>query len=186
MRPHEDRLKNMAVASNPQLTNRSQIRVAQLSLDYTGIDTGMTRRASLNVAKAMNILGASKPAETNITGLALTNPVSLTFLRTGASFSQTNEWPWKIGSVVSTTGQFSPDTLPTSEQIAFGAQRFALGYQPGTPRASTCVAARRIRAGCRRWARGFACRMRSTTASICRWRAPSAMRRSKARHAVRA
>ncbi|MDR5881484.1 POTRA domain-containing protein [Caballeronia sp. LZ032] len=127
----EDRLKNMAVASNPQLTNRSQIRVAQLSLDYTGIDTGMTRRASLNVAKAMNILGASKSAETNITGLALTNPVSLTFLRTGASFSQTNEWPWKIGSVISTTGQFSPDTLPTSEQIAFGAQRFALGYQPG-------------------------------------------------------
>ncbi|MDR5760390.1 POTRA domain-containing protein [Caballeronia sp. LZ035] len=127
----EDRLKNMAVASNPQLTNRSQIRVAQLSLDYTGIDTGMTRRASLNVAKAMNILGASKTAETNISGLALTNPVSLTFLRTGASFSQTNEWPWKIGSVVSMTGQFSPDTLPTSEQIAFGAQRFALGYQPG-------------------------------------------------------
>ncbi|MDR5782286.1 POTRA domain-containing protein [Caballeronia sp. LZ065] len=127
----EDRLKNVAVASNPQLTNRSQIRVAQLSLDYTGIDTGMTRRASLNVAKAMNILGASKTAETNITGLALTNPVSLTFLRTGASFSQTNEWPWKIGSVVSMTGQFSPDTLPTSEQIAFGAQRFALGYQPG-------------------------------------------------------
>jgi hemolysin activation/secretion protein len=29
------------------------------------------------------------------------------------------------------TGQYSPDTLPTSEQIAFGATRFALGYQPG-------------------------------------------------------
>ncbi|SAL79062.1 polypeptide-transport-associated domain-containing protein [Caballeronia peredens] len=127
----EDRLKNTIVEGNPQLTNRSQIRVAQLSLDYTSVQIGMTRRASLNVAKAMNILGASKTAETNIAGLALTNPVSLTFLRTGASFSESREWPWKIGTVVSMTGQLSPDTLPTSEQIAFGAQRFALGYQPG-------------------------------------------------------
>lgn len=29
------------------------------------------------------------------------------------------------------TGQFSPVSLPTTEQIAFGAQRFALGYEPG-------------------------------------------------------
>jgi hemolysin activation/secretion protein len=29
------------------------------------------------------------------------------------------------------TGQYSPDSLPTSEQISFGAQRFAQGYEPG-------------------------------------------------------
>jgi hemolysin activation/secretion protein len=40
-------------------------------------------------------------------------------------------WPLKIGTAVAFTGQYSPDSLPTSEQIAFGAQRFALGYQPG-------------------------------------------------------
>jgi hemolysin activation/secretion protein len=127
----EDRLKNMEIASNPQLTQRSQIRVAQIALDYTSIAANVVRRANINVAKAMNIFGASKTAETNIEGLALTNPVSLTFFRSGATVSQTNEWPFKISTVVSATGQYSPDTLPTSEQISFGAGRYAAGYQPG-------------------------------------------------------
>ncbi|MDR5774070.1 MULTISPECIES: POTRA domain-containing protein [unclassified Caballeronia] len=127
----EDRLKNTIVAGNPQLSQRSQIRVAQLQLDYTGIATGVVRRASVNVAKAFDVLGASKSADTNIAGYAPVNPVSLTFVRTGASYTQSNEWPMKIGTALSLTGQYSPDSLPTSEQVSFGAQRFALGYQPG-------------------------------------------------------
>jgi hemolysin activation/secretion protein len=127
----EDRLKNTTLDPAPQLTQRSQVRVAQLSLDYVGVQNGTTRRANFNVAKAMNVFGASKTAETNIQGLALTNPVSLTFFRSGATYVQSNEWPFKIGTVVSMTGQYSPDTLPTSEQIAFGAGRYAAGYQPG-------------------------------------------------------
>jgi hemolysin activation/secretion protein len=59
------------------------------------------------------------------------SPISLTFVRTGATFTQTNEWPFKIGTSVSLTGQYSPDSLPTSEQISFGSTRYALGYQPG-------------------------------------------------------
>ncbi|BAO89966.1 ShlB/FhaC/HecB family hemolysin secretion/activation protein [Caballeronia cordobensis] len=127
----EDRLKNTVVAGNPYLAQRSQVRVAQAQLDYVGIGTGVVRRASFNVAKAFDVLGASKSAQTNIAGYAPVNPVSLTFVRTGATYTQSDEWPWKIGTVVSMTGQYSPDTLPTSEQISFGAQRFALGYQPG-------------------------------------------------------
>lgn len=127
----EDRLKNTIAAGNPYLSQRSQIRVAQVQLDYTGIGAGVVRRASFNVAKAFDVLGASKSVQTNIAGYAPVNPVSLTFVRTGATYTQSNEWPWKIGTVVSMTGQYSPDTLPTSEQISFGAQRFALGYQPG-------------------------------------------------------
>ena len=113
------------------LALRSQVRVVQAQLDYADTRTGQTRRASFNVAKAFDVLGASKAGETNIPGVIETNPVSLTFVRTGASFSQTNEWPFKIGTAVALTGQYSPDSLPTSEQIAFGAQRFALGYEPG-------------------------------------------------------
>jgi hemolysin activation/secretion protein len=127
----EDRLKNTVAAGNPELAQRSQIRVTQLQVDWTRIDTGVTRRASFNVAKAFDVLGASKSAETNIAGYAPANPVSLTFVRTGATYSQSNEWPFKIGTVLSATGQYSPDTLPSSEQISFGAQRFAQGYQPG-------------------------------------------------------
>jgi hemolysin activation/secretion protein len=113
------------------LSLRSQVRVVQAQLDYAATRTRQTRRASFNVAKAFDVLGASKAGETNIPGVIETNPVSLTFVRTGASFSQTNEWPFKIGTAVALTGQYSPDSLPTSEQIAFGAQRFALGYEPG-------------------------------------------------------
>lgn len=113
------------------LSLRSQVRVVQTQLDYAATRSGQTRRASFNVAKAFDVLGASKAGETNIPGVIETNPVSLTFVRTGASFSQTNEWPFKIGTAVALTGQYSPDSLPTSEQIAFGAQRFALGYEPG-------------------------------------------------------
>jgi hemolysin activation/secretion protein len=110
---------------------RSQIRVVQAQVDYADSRAGQTRRASLNVAKAFDLLGASKAGESNIPGVIEANPASITFVRTGASFSQTNEWPFKIGTAIALTGQYSPDSLPTSEQIAFGAQRFALGYQPG-------------------------------------------------------
>jgi len=113
------------------LSLRSQVRVVQAQLDYADMRPGQTRRASFNIAKAFDVLGASKAAETNLPGVTETNPVSLTFVRTAASFSQTNEWPFKIGTAVALAGQYSPDSLPTSEQIAFGAQRFALGYEPG-------------------------------------------------------
>ncbi|WP_144154033.1 ShlB/FhaC/HecB family hemolysin secretion/activation protein [Paraburkholderia sp. BCC1885] len=114
-----------------QIGLRSQVRVLQLQADYTSVQTGQVRKASVNVAQAFNILGASKSGDSNIPGVVETNPVSLTFTRTGASFSQTNEWPLKIGTAVAMTGQYSPDSLPTSEQISFGAQHFAQGYEPG-------------------------------------------------------
>ncbi|WP_277185256.1 ShlB/FhaC/HecB family hemolysin secretion/activation protein [Caballeronia sp. BR00000012568055] len=127
----QDRLKNTVVEGNPMLSQHSQIRVTQLQLDYTAIGTGVTRRMSVNVAKAFDVLGASKGTDTNIVGYAPVNPVSLTFVRTGATYTQNNDWPFGIGTAVSATGQYSPDTLPTSEQVSFGAQHYAAGYQPG-------------------------------------------------------
>lgn len=125
----EDRYNNQQTGA--QIGLRSQVRVMQLQADYTSVQTGQVRRASINVAKAFDILGASKSGDSNVPGQPVNNPASITFVRTGASFSQTNEWPLKIGTTVSVTGQYSPVSLPTSEQISFGAQRFAQGYQPG-------------------------------------------------------
>ncbi len=103
----EDRMKNMAIATNPQLTNRSQVRVAQIALDFTGVQPDVTRRANLTLSKAMDVFGASKTTETNIPGLALTNPISLTFFKSGATYTQTNVWPFKIGTTVQMTSQFA-------------------------------------------------------------------------------
>ncbi|MFM0070924.1 POTRA domain-containing protein [Paraburkholderia sediminicola] len=125
----EDRYNNHDTGA--QIGFRSQVRVLQLQADYTNVETGQVRRASINVAKAFDILGASKSGDSNVPGSTVTNPASINFVRTGASFSQTNEWPLKIGTAVSLTGQYSAASLPTSEQISFGAQRFAQGYEPG-------------------------------------------------------
>ncbi|HEY3599608.1 MAG TPA: POTRA domain-containing protein [Paraburkholderia sp.] len=125
----EDRYHNRDTGT--QIGLRSQVRVLQLQADYAGADAGQVRKASVNVAKAFNVLGASKGGDSNVPGFVPQNPASITFVRTGASFSQSNDWPLGIGTTVAATGQFSPDSLPTSEQISFGAQRFALGYQPG-------------------------------------------------------
>ena len=114
-----------------QYGERSQVRVLQLEADYAAVQPGEVRKASFIVAKAFNVLGASKSVDTNIPGVALDNPTSLNFIRTDASFSQTNDWPLGFGTAVAGTAQYSPVTLPTSEQVAFGAQRFAQGYQPG-------------------------------------------------------
>ncbi|MFM0731373.1 POTRA domain-containing protein [Paraburkholderia sediminicola] len=125
----EDRYNNQDTGA--QIGLRSQVRVMQLQADYASAEPGQVRRASINVAKAFDILGASKAGDSNVPGTTVTNPASINFVRTGASFSQTNEWPLKIGTAVSLTGQYSAVSLPTSEQISFGAQRFAQGYQPG-------------------------------------------------------
>ncbi|CAB3777370.1 hypothetical protein LMG28688_00343 [Paraburkholderia caffeinitolerans] len=125
----EDRYHN--TINGLQYGLSSQVRVLQLQADYTDVKPGQVRKASIAVAKAFDILGASKSAQTNIPGLALQNPVSLNFVRTNASYSQSNDWPMGFGTSIATTGQYSPNTLPTSEQISFGAQRFAAGYQPG-------------------------------------------------------
>ncbi len=125
----EDRYHN--TLNGLQYGLKSQVRVVQLQADYTDVQTGQVRKASIAVAKAFNVLGASKSADTNIPGLTLQNPASLNFVRTNASFSQTNDWPMGFGTAVAVIGQYSPVSLPTSEQISFGAQRFAAGYEPG-------------------------------------------------------
>lgn len=110
---------------------QSQVRVLQMQLDYTNVQPQQVQKLSVNVAKAFDILGASKSAETNVPGTIATNPASITFVRMGATYVQTNQWPFQLGTTLQLTGQYSPDSLPTSEQIAFGAQHFAQGYQPG-------------------------------------------------------
>jgi len=110
---------------------RSQVRVLQLQADYTAVATGEMRKASVSVSKAFDILGASKNVDTNIIGIATDNPTSLTFTKANADYTQADEWPHGFGTVIAMIAQYSPVSLPTSEQISFGAQHFAQGYEPG-------------------------------------------------------
>ncbi|MEM5436680.1 POTRA domain-containing protein [Paraburkholderia diazotrophica] len=115
------------------LDSRTQVRVLQAQLDYARVSTGQVQKLAFNVAKGFDILGASKSQDITVGAAttALPTPVSLTFVRTGATLTQTDDWPFRIGTSLSLTGQYSADSLPTSEQITFGAQRYALGYEAG-------------------------------------------------------
>jgi hemolysin activation/secretion protein len=95
------------------------------------MSTGEVRKGSVSVSKAFDILGASKSVDTNIPGESLDDPTSLTFVKTNASYTQADDWPHGFGTVVAMTAQYSPVSLPTSEEISFGAQHFAQGYEPG-------------------------------------------------------
>lgn len=106
-------------------------RVLELKFDYMNVETSRVRKAGIAVAKGLPILGASKSAETNVSGIELFNPVSLTFGRFNISASQADDWSFGLGTVISMIGQYGSPNLPTPEQITFGAQRFAQGYGPG-------------------------------------------------------
>ena len=110
---------------------RSQSRVLQTEAVYVESTPKTTRRVSLTLGKGLDALGASKEGYTNVVGGAVSNPVDLSFFRIGASAMQTNQLPLGFATVVSATGQYSGQSLPTSEQITFGGQRYALAYQPG-------------------------------------------------------
>lgn len=127
---NEDRYENGINGANLGL--RSQVRAIQAQLDGASASTTSQRTYSVNVTKGLSVLGAGAHGESNIPGLVVTNPVDTTFWRVGGSVSQANQWPWwKLGTVVAATAQYSPQRLASSEQITFGGQRFALGYEPG-------------------------------------------------------
>ncbi len=110
---------------------KSNVRVLQTQIDYADASDGMSRKASLSISKAFDILGASKSAYTNVPGVVQQSGVDLDFTKFGGSFTQSNQWPLGLGTTFSIAGQYSHDSLPTSEQITFGGPRFGLGYQPG-------------------------------------------------------
>lgn len=126
---NDDRYTNQNTGASLGL--RSQARVVQVEVAWVDVTAKTTRRASMVVAKGANIFGASKQGYSNIAGVGITNPVDLNFVRIGSSASLTSTWPLGFTTVVAATGQYSGQSLPTSEQISFGAQRFALAYEPG-------------------------------------------------------
>lgn len=126
---NEDRYTNQDTGATIGL--RSQARVLQTEVSWAQASDQQTRRASFVVAKGINALGASKEGFTNIPGQTVVNSIDLNFVRVGSTVSQTNQLPFGFGTALTATGQYSAQSLPTSEQITFGAQRYALAYEPG-------------------------------------------------------
>ena len=114
------------------LDQRSRTRVAQVSLDYAQAKKDRASQVSLAVGRGFDAWGAQSAALTNLPGVRLPAPSDVAFTRYSLGLAHSRSWSeQRYLAVLRATGQYSRDRLPSSEQISFGASRFALAYDPG-------------------------------------------------------
>jgi hemolysin activation/secretion protein len=108
------------------------LRVVDAKLDYFKMEEKSSQKINIEIAHGLDSFGANASVVTRVGNYVFVAPVDPEFTRYDMTFTQTNIWAYKIGSVFSVTGQYSPNTLPTTEQISFGGARYGLAYDPGT------------------------------------------------------
>jgi len=117
-------------ADNARLEQDANLRVAHADLKYTEVGTTQSREISLGVYKGLSSMGASQHLTTNY-GVTGSPGYDLDFIRYNAAIKQTFKLPAGLGLTISTAGQYSKDVLPSTEEVAFGGWRYALGYPQG-------------------------------------------------------
>jgi hemolysin activation/secretion protein len=108
------------------------IRGLDIKLDGVWTTDTRSRQLTVEVAHGFDALGASAHATLEVGNATLTTPADPSFTRYDVTFAQSNAWGNRFGTAFSVTGQYSPNSLPSTEQISFGGQRYGLAYDPGT------------------------------------------------------
>ncbi|HTV86691.1 MAG TPA: POTRA domain-containing protein [Dyella sp.] len=114
-----------------RLIQKDDLRVLDAKMDYVWSGDKSAQKIDLEIAHGVNGLGANASVVTQIGGLTQVSPADATFTRYDATFIQSNIWPHRLGTVFNVTGQYSNNTLPSTEQISFGGPRYGLAYDPG-------------------------------------------------------
>ncbi|MFC3654000.1 ShlB/FhaC/HecB family hemolysin secretion/activation protein [Dyella humi] len=114
-----------------RLIQHDGLRVFNGKLDYLKASDTSVQKINLEIARGIDGLGANASVVTRFGNLVLVSPVDPTFTRYDATFLQSDVWPHRFGTVFSITGQYSHNTLPTTEQVSFGGPRYGLAYDPG-------------------------------------------------------
>ncbi|HEY9133707.1 MAG TPA: POTRA domain-containing protein [Dyella sp.] len=110
---------------------RTRVRVLHMDLDFVEASARRVRKLSMNIGQGLNILGAQSETLSNVPVVA--NQLTDTrFTRYGITATQSDSWGKHWGTVLSVTGQYSHNHLPSGEQISFGGPRFGLAYDPGS------------------------------------------------------
>ncbi len=94
-------------------------------VDFTDRFSGVNQ-ADIQVAKGLSVLGATKDGA----GRSRSNGEH-TFLRTNGSLVRVQDITNKVSVQVSASGQYSPDTLLSSEEFALGGSEFGRAYDSG-------------------------------------------------------
>lgn len=125
----DDRYRN--VDNGAILALQSSVRVLNAEISWLKVAEKHTEQFSFGVAHGFDAFGAYSRALTNVQGgLSVALPdTSFTRYMVNGLWSQ--QWGHKIGTVFRMTGQYSDNSLPSTEQINFGGPSFAYAYDPG-------------------------------------------------------
>lgn len=115
-----DRYSRIADGASVSLV--SHTRVAQADITYAEASAQQSRSVTAGISKGLEGLGANQ---------ASTTQYDLGFTRFNLGATQNLVLPAGFGLSGTLAAQFSGDTLPPSEQITFGGQRFGAGYPSG-------------------------------------------------------
>ncbi len=105
-----------------QVTLSNHLRVLRAELAYAQASDTQSRRITAGIYKGVDGLGAEQSANSSY---------DLGFTRYTLAANQNFTLPHQFGISLAALGQYSSDSLPTSEQLTFGGQRFGRGYPAG-------------------------------------------------------
>ncbi len=112
------------------LQQDTRVRAATAELRYIDVLPERTTDVTLSVSHGMTGLGASKDITSNY-GYSAAPDVDLDFTRYNLTAKQSFALPAQFGAVFGLLGQYSPNKLPSSEQVSYGRWRYAMGYPQG-------------------------------------------------------
>ncbi|MBE1162616.1 ShlB/FhaC/HecB family hemolysin secretion/activation protein [Dyella acidiphila] len=114
-----------------RLIQQYGLRVLDAKMDWIKAGDTSVQKVNLEIAHGLDALGANASTVVRVGNLAEAVPADPQFTRYDATFIQSNVWPHHFGTVFNITGQYSNNTLPTTEQVSFGGPRYGLAYDPG-------------------------------------------------------
>ncbi|GLQ97344.1 ShlB/FhaC/HecB family hemolysin secretion/activation protein [Dyella mobilis] len=114
-----------------KLIQQYGLRVLDTKLDYVKASDTSVQKVNVEIARGLDALGANASTVVRLGNLVEVSPADPAFTRYDITFTQSNTWPQRFGTVFNITGQYSNDTLPTTEQVSFGGPRYGLAYDPG-------------------------------------------------------
>lgn len=126
----DDRYLNLDTGA--ALRIRTRTRALHLGVAYIHAVTHHVSKLDFGVTRGLGIWGAGQTLASNIPGLDLSASTDTRFTRYNFSLSQVDTWRAHIGTILRIAAQYSPDRLPSSEQISFGGPAFASAYDPGS------------------------------------------------------
>jgi hemolysin activation/secretion protein len=117
--------------SGAKLIQQYGLRVLDAKMDWVKASDTSVQKVNVEIAHGLDALGANASTIVKVGNIEEVSPSDPQFTRYDATFTQSNLWPHRFGTVFNITGQYSNNTLPTTEQISFGGPRYGLAYDPG-------------------------------------------------------